>query len=367
MALSASSFLGAIALDSEPAMALFRSKKPASDSSNAGKRPVALGTTFSPLQCHYMGLDYQAAFRAICGLGFNRLRLGSYWHEIEPVANQFNFTMLDWLLAESHRYGIEVVLTVGMKAPRWPEFHFPNWLRDRQDVTAKSQPLDHNPAIAEAALNFTQKVLDHTRQAPGLSYWQVENEPFLNMEITAGRYLSPEFVRQEVALVRSQALPHQKLLLTNAITLPVGFNEDDRAFEATLPLADAIGINVYTKVPIQNSAFYLQPLPPYWQKLRHWQQILTANGKEAWIAEAQAEPWEPNYLVALEKVAYPSASPERATKLVNSLTEIGYSTVMLWGCEYWYWHKQNGRSQWWRSIQELIGSESASLNQFPHG
>lgn len=320
------------------------------------RRPPNLGTTFSQLQCHYMGLDYRETFRAICALGFNRVRLCSYWHEIEPVENKFDFTALDWLLDESHRHGIEVVLTIGMKAPRWPEFHFPDWLHARQDTATNQTAVDLNRAIGDRALNFTQAVVNHVRDAPNLNYWQIENEPFTRLEITAGRYLSYEFVQQETALVRSLATPTQKLVMTTAISLPAAdLAEDDRAFQESINLADAVGINVYTKVPTGDS-FYLQPQPSFWQKLKEWQTHLADHEKEDWIAEAQAEPWELNQLVAMAKAEYPSSTPKRTSNLVNSLTDLGYGTVMLWGCEYWYWQKKNARNLWWWTMQQIIAA-----------
>jgi len=323
-------------------------------------RAQVMGTTFSQLQCGYMNLDYQEVFRQVCTLGFDRIRLCSYWNEIEPVENQFNFTQLDWLLEESDRAGVEVVLTVGMKAPRWPEFHFPTWVENRYDTVANQKPVDRTAALVDRALHFTQAVVNHTRHAPALKYWQVENEPFTQLEITAGRFLSYEFVRREVALVRSLALPGQKLVLTSAISLPqANSKEDDRAFQESLNLADAVGINVYTKVPAGNSSFYLQPFPIYWRRLQNWQQQLVAGDREAWIAEAQAEPWERNQLVATNKLNHPSSSPQQAAKLVSTLANQGFVGVMLWGCEYWYWQRQQGALGWWSGMQKLLQTQTA--------
>ncbi|MBW4539193.1 MAG: beta-galactosidase [Myxacorys chilensis ATA2-1-KO14] len=319
------------------------------------KRPVYLGTTFSQLQCRYLGLDYQKAFSHICSLGFDYIRLCSYWNEIEPLKNQFDFTILDWLLDESHRQGIDVVLTVGMKSPRWPEFHFPKWLSDRCDTSGNPEPLDRNEQIADYTLQFIQTLVKHTRHAPSLKYWQVENEPFTRLDITAGRYLSYGFVRREVELVRSLALPKQKVLMTNSLTLPTAEDaEDERAFQESLALADAVGMNVYTKVPVGNSSSYLEPEEAYRTKLKEWQKILVHMGKEDWIAEAQAEPWEPHELVATRKTDYLSSTPKRVEYIVTTLMDIGYSRVLLWGCEYWYWNKINGRNLWWWTVQKLL-------------
>lgn len=316
---------------------------------------MTIGTTFSQLQCHYIGLDYQQTFHQVCSLGFKTIRLCGYWHEIEAIENEFNFSTLDWLLEESHKYGVDIVLAVGMKTPRWPELHFPGWLCDRNDTSGSSKPIDRHPEICDRTLQFTETVVNHARHSPAVKYWQVENEPFARLEITGGRFLSNSFVQREVELVRSLALPGQKILLTNAITLPAAQDpRDDRAFQASLDLADAVGINVYSKVPVGNSAFYIEPLPPFWGKLKAWQQTLAKAGKEAWIAEAQAEPWEPNELVAMNKIDYPSSNPERVQDLVSRVTGIGFNPILLWGCEYWYWHWKQGRDRWWRMAERLV-------------
>ena len=179
-----------------------------------------------------------------------------------------------------------------MKAPRWPEFHLPAWLNTCCATAGGQEPLDRHEAIAERTLNFIQALMQHTRQAANLKYWQVENEPFTRLEITAGRYLSYEFVQREVALVRSLTLPDQKVLLTNALSLPAAADAgEERDFQKSLMLADAVGMNVYTKVPVGHASSYLEPQEAYWTKLQHWQSTLVSNGKEDWIAEVQAEPW----------------------------------------------------------------------------
>ncbi|BAU12410.1 hypothetical protein LEP3755_29390 [Leptolyngbya sp. NIES-3755] len=317
-----------------------------------------LGTTFSQLQCSYLGLDYQDTFQRLCEVGFDRIRLCSYWNEIEAVENQYDFKTIDWLLEESDRRTVKVVLTVGMKAPRYPEFHFPRWLEAYYDTRASEKPMDSNPAIADLTLKLIDAVVSHVRDASSLHYWQVENEPFVRFEITGGRSISPEFVQQEVKLVRSRARSQQKILLTAGIHLPHPQPEDDQAFQASRKLADAVGINVYAKVP-DGKQSYLQPSEAYWRKLQIWQQVLSDDRKESWIAEAQAEPWEPGELVPVRKLNYPSSSPLQASELVRSVAALGYRSVMLWGCEYWDWNQKKGRSHWWDAMQNLAQFRNA--------
>jgi hypothetical protein len=307
-----------------------------------------LGTTFSQLQCRYLELNYQTAFRQIAALQFDWIRLCCYWNEIEPQPTQFDFTTLDWLLEECERWGVKVILAVGMKVPRWPEFHFPDWLIERYETGSGKTPLDHrSPAVAEQTLRFVETVVNHARHSSAIQYWQIENEPFTRLDITGGRFLSDQFVQQEVRLLRQLIRPHQKILLTGSITLPFANSAaDEAAFQCCLTMADAVGFNVYSKVPIGQSSFYIEPHPSFWKTLQSWQTRLQSTGKAAWIAEAQAEPWEPHQLVPTKGIFHPSSSPQRAADLVQKLVALNYQTILLWGCEYWYWHWQHGRPFW---------------------
>lgn len=326
------------------------------------RRPAVLGTTFSQLQCAYLDLDYRTAFRQIGQLGLDCIRLCGYWNELEPTSGQFDFTVLDWLLEEADRQKIAVVLAIGMKTPRWPEFHFPDWLADRYDVGKGEQPIDQrSPAVADYALRLIDAVVTHTKQVAAVRYWQIENEPFTHLEIAGGRFLSPDFVRQEVQLVRQIARTDQPILLTGSIMLPFANDQrDEAAFQTCLETADVVGLNVYSKVPIGQTRFYVEPQPQFWQTLHRWQLQLQQNQKAAWIAEAQAEPWEPNQLVATRGIHHPSSSPAQAIALIQQLVELNYETILLWGCEYWYWHWQQGRDDWWKAMQTLIQSESST-------
>ncbi len=317
------------------------------------RRPRRLGTTFSPLQCRYLGLDDVETFGAICSLGCDIVRLCSYWRDIEPREGFYTFESLDPFLSLAQKRGLTVVLTVGMKAPRWPEFHFPPWVEARYSPHDASRPLDRDVRLADRALRFVRKVVEHARTFSCVRYIQVENEPFSRVEVAGGRHLSPQFVAEEVALVRALA-PGRKILLTTAINLwPLKRREDERAFRQTLALADAVGINVYTRVPL-GPKFYLEPLPPYWRTLSRWRREIAASGKEPWIAESQAEPWEYGQLVATQKRVYPSSTPRRAVDLAVKLAQLGYGTVLLWGSEYWYWQKRHGYDGWWRAVRTLV-------------
>ncbi|MFM7423393.1 MAG: hypothetical protein ACKO7W_00045 [Elainella sp.] len=58
---------------------------------------------------------------------------------------------------------------------------------------------------------------------------------------------------------------------------------------------------------------------------------------------------------------HPSASPTRTVQLVNQLASLGYETILLWGCEYWYWQQRQGWPDWWRTMQRLLDRQPPNL------
>ncbi len=322
-------------------------------------RPSKLGTTFSQFQCKNLGLDYKETYREISTIGFDVIRLCAYWNEIEQDEGVFNFETLDWLIEASQKSSLEIVLAVGMKVPRWPEFHFPKWIEQTHNTTQTSHPLDSDSRLADHALSFVDRVVEHTRGVSNIRYWQIENEALNKPGVARGRYLSRDFLQKEIDIVRPKINSQQKIMLTNAVSLlPIDTGDtghDERVFEDSVTLADAVGINVYAKEPL-GPEFYLQPSPAYWRKVAKWRQRLDDLKKEAWVAEAQAEPWEWNKLIITEKLEYPSTSPDAATALATKLAQLGYKSVLLWGCEYWYWHKKQGSNTWWNAVTKLIES-----------
>jgi len=334
-------------------------------------RPQRFGATFSQIKTQYMGLDYRDAFREVLTLDLDFIRLGAYWSEIEPEKGEIaHFEKLDWLIDEAAKQGrAEVILTVGMKAPVYPEFHFPPWVLE-EILLPKVGVVSQDPRLREYVLRFVRAVVERYGAADVVKYIQVENEPFdpVLYDYQTYRLLGEEFLREEIEMVRAVDPRKRPILLnlfveTSPLTTilanvessplyrlvagsPVGRRERLDAIE----LADIVGYDVYAAVgwDFLGGRFYIRP----WRRADYnnlvvWRQRAESAGKRAYIMEAQAEPWEPGSAVHIKQREYPSFNPEAMVKFVDRLVELGYRDVCFWGVEHWLWHRRAGHPEWW--------------------
>lgn len=329
------------------------------------KRPSKLGTTFSQYQCSYYGFDFKPAFQEVLTLNFDIVRLCAYWNEIESEKGKYDFSTLDWLIDESKKFpNTKLVLAVGIKTPRWPEFHFPNWAVNEFNVEwQENEARASQTELQELAIKFIGAVVERYRDNPQVQYFQIENEPLNLIEGISGGYLSKEYVFKAIEKAKELKNENQKILSSCTVfAWPPHRKDDIETAEILTTISDAIGVNVYNSIGAKEG-HYISPTPLFWRKLKKMSTLFKNKDCEPWITESQAEPWEENDWtnnkpVHINKISYPSANPQKAVKLASKLTNLGFETILLWGCEYWYWHKLEGRDEWWNAIYEYQNSSS---------
>ena len=59
------------------------------------EEPVVVGVTYSPKQSEYLDQDWKKTYIEILDCGFNAIRLGAYWNEIEKEPGVYDFNVLD--------------------------------------------------------------------------------------------------------------------------------------------------------------------------------------------------------------------------------------------------------------------------------
>ena len=128
---------------------------------------MIFGTTFSHRQLQHLSCSVSDALDKAIELNFDYLRICIYWDEIEKVEGEYDWSQLEKILAVCEKRQQSVVLTLGVKAPRYPEFHFPNWIENKNLNNIKTQ---------KKILNFVEKSVARFKNLACIKYYQIENE-----------------------------------------------------------------------------------------------------------------------------------------------------------------------------------------------
>ena len=342
---------------------------PATAKAHGIPAPVQVGISFSPLRAAYLGLDYQTSFKRLEALHFRVIRLSTYWDQVDREG----YDQLDWLMSEARKSHQPIALTVGMKALGWPEFFIPasampvDGLRQGEDVASDS-------SFRDAALSFMADTVLRYRDNPALIAWQVENEPF-NRAGPQRLWIDAEFLRDEITSVR-QLDAHHRPVIVNAFShfnlvfdqasarqgfdfrQWLGFDADsaERDGLSVLGRGDVLGLDVYTAIGYQFlGRDHMSNADSDWpDRLARVRDLAHKQGKQAWITEAQAEPWESSDL----NYANPkSTSPQAIRGIFENLKDAGFTTVLFWGSEYWLWRADHGDTRWIETIKKILRDE----------
>jgi hypothetical protein len=345
---------------------------PAAARAHGVPNPVQIGISFSPARAAYLGLDYRNAFTRLEAMHFRVIRLSAYWDEVD----RDGYDQLDWLLHEAQRAHQPIVLTVGMKALGWPEFYIPPALLPPGGL-ASGEDVADQPAIRDAALTFVEQTVLRYRDNPSLIAWQVENEPF-NRAGPQRQWIDIGFVRDEITSVR-QLDGHHRTLIINAFShfnllfdqasarqgfdlrQLLGFDADsaERDGLSVLKRGDVLGLDVYTAIGYQFlGQEHMSRADSDWpDQLARLRDLARSQGKQAWVTEAQAEPWD----ASTDTFTNPrSTSPAAIRSLYVNLKDVGFTTILFWGSEYWLWRADEGDSRWLDTVKSILRQEAAA-------
>ncbi len=313
---------------------------------------MQLGASFSHRHLQSLGYDPLTALKELASLGLKWIRLGCYWDEIEKEPGKFTFQALDPLIKFCTKEKINLVLTVGIKAPRYPEYYLPKWLAQQVHFRRLSTIDVTNKVLLSATSNFIKNTIEHFQGHPTIKVWQVENEP-LDWSGEKWWKITPAFLKKEVILVK-------KLDPTRKILINLWGNELSKRelYKEALKLADIIGFDFYLRHPMffffNFFNRYIGPLDKA-AKIKEILCEVTGLGKEIWITELQAEPWEVAELHT-KKDNPPSFLPKHFAGNLDYGKSLDPSVIFLWGFEWWYDRKQKGDLRYWQEAQKAINS-----------
>lgn len=303
-------------------------------------QPVSLGATFIPDYARFYGLDAEETLIAtIDDLGFDRLRLVSYWNKHEAERGVYDFTDLDWQFDIAEEKGVDVTLTLGLRQPRWPECHKPDWATDL--------PYDEwYPALKD----YMQATIERYKDSPVLIDYQLENEFLLEVFGECPDH-NRERLIDEFNFVK-ELDPTKPIIVSRS-------NNATPSWPIGEPRADIIGAAVYKRVwdKTVTKRYFEYPLPAWYYAFLAGGAKLT-TGVDSILHELQAEPWLPDgydMRTASTEELYKTMDAERLRDRFQYGIDTGMKTIDLWGVEWWYSRKVNdGDDSLWEVAREEL-------------
>lgn len=274
-------------------------------------------------------------------------RLVAYWDKVEPEEGKFDFTDLDWQIAEAEKRGARVVLALGRKTPRWPECHIPTWMESNSSPKSPSSYSKRRGTEGVELLNYIKITIEHYRDNSVIWAWQVENEPLFPFG-NCGT-VGIKILNKEIKLVKS--LDKRPIILTDAGEL--GF-----AWPYLAAKSDIFGTTLYRYVHnrvLGDTNYWFIPSSLF--RIKAWW-AKSVWGKEILINELQAEPWtlQPLWQVKLED-QYKTMNPEKFREIIKYAEVSDFSKAYLWGAEWWWWLKnEKGNDMMWEEVKSLVHS-----------
>lgn len=296
------------------------------------------GVSFSAKRARELGLDPHANLTALLSdMKIKNYRLMSYWDETESTRGTFDFSELDWEVNEVAKYGGTVSLSVGLRQPRWPECHQPNWAYELKGNVWK-----------QALYAYMEVVVKRYEKNSTVISWQLENEAYNNWFGTCD-------------LPDDQRVKEEFALLSSWTEKPIWMSlSDQHGYPINQPVPDKYGYSVYrwvwnTKFPPYGT-YLIYPTPVWYHRLRA--AIIKAyTGKDIFIHELQLEPWGPSDTKDLSvEEQNKSMSLQQIHDSLAFAREIGAKDIYVWGGEWWYWRMVNGDPSVWNTVKHELGT-----------
>lgn len=310
---------------------------------------MEIGASFSHYFLKYLGLDIFDAIKEYKTLGMQWVRLGCYWSSIESVKKTYDFTEMDRIVESFEGSGLKIIMTVGMKSPRWPEYFIPSWLV-KETKYPKNKIVDQNDvAVSSNVLGFISQCVKRYTNKRAIKVWQIENEP-LDPAGEFGMSISEDLLKNEIAQVRRDDNIRKTLVSVWGNELIKRGN-----YQIAADLADIVGINLYLRHPVKRLGLFNGYSGPK-DRLERIKRVLSnikRQGKTVWITELQSEPWETDGVVT-RKTNPPSFLPGDFESNLKYGVGLGASVILLWGYEWWYLKRVRGDGRYWEEAKRII-------------
>lgn len=299
---------------------------------------TAIGTTLSSPHLRSLGIAPSIALETAFGCHFSHIRLGAYWNEIERAKDTYDFAELNTILTKCETAKQDVIVTVGVKAPRWPEYYFPPHTKVKDT---------ENEETRIAILQFIKKTLNETKHYSCITHWQIENEP-LDPSGPSNREISRTFLEKEIEVIKN--IDKRPIIIT------IWGNDLKRRkhFPVAENLGDIIGIDLYYR-QYKGERFGRSVYRGPDHTDAYLSHLIATAKKPVWITELQAEPWEKNNEAHLADFPK-SMGPFILEEHIKRVRVLPVKEILLWGFEYWLYRAQNGDSSYLKTIKTVLSA-----------
>ncbi len=316
------------------------------------------GTSFSFEQAGWYGLSPRQSFEEMLNnYKFDWIRVPYFW------SGEAGLDDLKYAAETAQKHHVKIVVSLGAKTPYYPEYHLP------PDLSSKlkfGQVITLQSAIAENILAEDKKVVEELSAYESISYWQVENEPFLGN--VNGWKIGKDLLSAEVSQVRLADPKHRSIIL-NSYGPPTWDKSYLPLFDLLKP-GDIFAVNAYLKSQgtyIVHKKFFGKEITIDWPRKFSWpvqswlffspnysglKKETAAKGLGFWILEMQAEPYiRPDDDKNSRDFAFKAGDIVRGDDYLKSA---GVDSIGLWGIHFWQYRDKNGDSSWAEAIKNLV-------------
>lgn len=309
-------------------------------------REPDFGFSFSPRQARYLGLDDREAYLALLdGLQPSFIRIPVDWSGVQKEKDGFDFSNFDWMLTEAKERGVLVTINLGYTLFRHPECYEPRWTWDLE-----------GEEFNQALLGFLKESVNHFANFGNVEAWQVENEKELWANKSQCRIIKDGLFLREVETVSQADRLRRPIIVTHG-----GKTAIRALWQKRVLFGDVFAVSFFPKAYNRRLRAYLSNL--WFRNIPMERTIAEGAGKRFWISEFQAEAWGKTPLNKMTpQEARETMTPEILNQNLDLLKERGGAErVYLWGVEWWYKERLEGRDEMWEAGKSLLNKSGDKI------
>ncbi|MDO8599821.1 MAG: beta-galactosidase [bacterium] len=282
---------------------------------------IEFGTTLSQKELRHKEIDLDFALGEFKNLGLSWMRLACYWDEIEKQPGKYDFQTIEKIVSFCEENKIKIIMCLGMKSPRWPEFHLPAHKTNLVHTNLIS-PGDNKKLLKEV-IRFNAQCVEQFGKTKAITVWHIENEA-MDVSGPQNLALASSFLAEEIKALRKK--DGRKIL----VSLWGNKLLERSHFPQAITLGDIVGLDVYPRVPQKLILGFVHYQTPNTSGLEYVARLVRHSGKELWITELQAEPWETSEEVKNSNNP-PSFLPKHFQDNLNYALSLSPNTILFWG------------------------------------